>query len=73
MSAWAKKSEVKPGDTLVADGGFTCIEAGARLIVERRCYSSELYVRCALGSHSLDGHLNEASEYVGFTLAGTQA
>lgn len=31
---YAQSSEVKAGDTLIADSGFTCIKDGTHLIVE---------------------------------------
>ena len=53
---WARLSQLKPGDTVIADGGFTCIPDGARLQV---CEHAEggLCVPCAEGGHHLDGQL----------------
>jgi hypothetical protein len=67
MSSWAMRGEVREGDTLIADDGFTCIDAGARLLVERPLYRTDLFVACRCGRHFIDGQLNEAGEYVGFT------
>ena len=56
-----KMSEVKPGD-----GGFTCIEPGATLVV-----GEDLSVPCAVGKHFLDGQVDfdDGDTLVGLTLA----
>ena len=65
MVKWATEKSVVAGDRLIADDGFTCIESGTVLIVhEHEVYG--LHVLCSQGTHSLDGQLNEANEYVGF-------
>lgn len=57
---------VHPGDDLLADGCFTCIEAGTAVRVHRD-ERGELYVGCASGQHGLDGQLSEdGDDYVGF-------
>lgn len=72
---WAKLSEVKPGDILIADGGFTCIPEGARLTVRED--SDGLYVPCAGddadsghpiigGQHYLEGQADDGEHLVGF-------
>ncbi|HWT12265.1 MAG TPA: hypothetical protein VN231_05900 [Allosphingosinicella sp.] len=63
--AWAERAEVNPGDILIADGDFTCIDAGTRLTVERDLHSPDLYVRCSEGKHYLDGQLDDQGRYVG--------
>ena len=50
-------SDVKPGDILVADGGFTCIDEGAELTVCRG-HEDALYVACDDGRHYLDGQVS---------------
>ena len=57
---------VRPGDILIADGGFTCIQPGARLTVQRCDRLLELYVPCADGKHFIDGQLDEDGRFVGF-------
>jgi hypothetical protein len=59
-----KLADVKAGDVLIADAGFTCIEPDARLTVYNN--GSYLAVRCARGTHALDGQLNDKGELVGF-------
>jgi len=62
-----KFSDVKEGDVLVADGGFTCIRKGAELTVSSR-FSDGLFVPCDEGEHYLDGQLNyETGELIGFS------
>lgn len=43
--SWAKLSELKPGDKLIADGGFTCMRDGAIKVVLAEP-NGELYVFC---------------------------
>ena len=62
--------EVKIGDVLIADGGFTCIDEGQECMVRARTDHSgrrRLFVKCRQWSHGLDGQLDDAGEnYVGF-------
>lgn len=79
--AWAKFDQVKAGDVLIADGGFTCITEGRAC--EVKVDDKGLFVDCA-GSrftrppkdeakyrhqHYLDGQLDDGDLYIGFTLA----
>jgi hypothetical protein len=64
---WAHHDEVAIGDTLIADAGFTCLKAGDRRTV--RGDAEGLFVLCKSERHYLDGQLNEAGRYVGFTKA----
>lgn len=59
-----KLSDVKPGDVLIADGGFTCIASGAQLVV-----GEDLSVPCDEGKHSLDGQVcwDDGETLIGFT------
>lgn len=71
-AGWVLETEVKPGDILIADDGFTCLNAGQRctVSVSRKLHRlPELVVVCRDGSHFLDGQLDEQGRYVGFTLA----
>lgn len=61
---WAKLSEVKPGNILVADGGFPCVKDGARLIVGRD-EDGDLFVPCAEGPHLLDGQADDGETLIG--------
>ena len=67
---WAREDQVVAGDVLVADDGFTCIEADARLIVEQAPHG--LAVPCGEGLHYLDGQLDDEGRYVGFVKADAQ-
>jgi hypothetical protein len=58
-----KIETVKPGDTLIADGGFTCLKDGQHCQV--KVDADGLYVECTEGRHGLDGQLNEKDEVVG--------
>lgn len=74
---WAHESSCKVGDTVIADGGFTCIPEGTKCSV--MADKGGLYVMCQGDAddepvkgkarrhkHYLDGQLNEHGEYVGF-------
>lgn len=66
----ARLADLRPGDRVFCDEGFSCIPAGARRTVcadER----GELYVPCALHRHYLVGQAVDASGEV--TLAGMYA
>lgn len=63
---FAKIDEVKLGDVLIADGGFTCLRENEKLTVSEML-DGTLFVKCGHGIHALDGQLNEEGEYVGFT------
>ncbi len=65
-------AEVKAGDKLRADGGFTCLNDGQ--IVEVKQGHGELLVACRHGEHGLDGQINAAgTHYVGFFKAAADA
>lgn len=56
---------VAVGDELVADDGFTCLKAGARVTVSEE--GGCLFVSCISGKHFLDGQLDDGAEYIGFS------
>lgn len=68
MLNYAKENEIKAGDTVIADDGFTCIKDNARLKVNKD-KKSELYVKCGCGRHYLAGQLDDGDTYIGFTKA----
>jgi hypothetical protein len=49
-------SQIKPGDTLIADDGFDCLEHGQSVVVEAD--GDYLFVPCKCGRHGLDGQLD---------------
>ena len=66
-----KLSDLKPGDKLKADSGFSCIEPNAICIVQE--IDGRLFVKCTSGHHFLDGQTEPMDdphgEMVGFTYA----
>lgn len=62
----ATTDNVREGSIVIADGGFTCLEEGARLIV--RSEDGTLFVNCADGRHALDGQLDEGDDYIGLSV-----
>lgn len=63
-----KLSDLKAGDTLVADGGFDCLNLGQSCVVLRDA-DKRLYVSCSEGRHYLDGQVDHEDQetIVGFT------
>lgn len=49
-----KLSDVKVGDTIIADGGFTCMAPGLKVVAED---DGGLFVSCDDGHHYLEGQL----------------
>jgi len=62
-----KLSDVKQGDVLIADGGFTCLKEGQRCAVQSD--SNGLFIPCNEGKHYLDGQVSfdNKGELVGLT------
>jgi hypothetical protein len=71
---WASLSALKPGDVLIADGGFTCIRANSRKmvtsekppirrfidwIISSPAYNHDLFVICDDSKHFHAGQLSE--------------
>lgn len=56
--------DVNPGDTLVCDGGFTCMGPGQRT-VERD--ADGLFIRCNNGEHYLEGEVGCDGYLIGLT------
>lgn len=66
---WARLSELKVGDNLVADSGFTCLREG--FVCKVFSDHGELYVSCNSGRHWLAGQLS-GDMLVGFWRQGRQ-
>lgn len=65
---WAFAKDVKVGDMLECDPGFTCMACGAKRCVKRegtRGGFSTLYIDCRDGKHFLEGQIGEDGELVG--------
>lgn len=63
-----KLSDLKPGDTVQVDDGFTCMIASLRVVQDDK--HGGLYVPCNDGNHLLDGQRREDGELVGITWPG---
>ena len=61
---WAKLSELKPGDILIPDGGFTCMKEGARMKVIQD-HDGSLFLPCNCGGHALVGQADDGEHLVG--------
>lgn len=63
----ATEAATDVGTSLVADGGFTCLVEG-EVVKVRADALKHLYVPCSKGRHYLNGQLNDAGEYAGFSI-----
>lgn len=69
--AYATVEGTRAGDVLEADGDFTCIRKGAKLVVEEK--DGYLSVPCRHGGHDLAGQISSedgTSFYMGLYPAG---
>ena len=67
---YANFNEVKEGDKLVADGGFTCLKQGQVGTVVRTG-TGDLAIPCDNGHHTLDGQVDdEGAVILGLSLHG---
>lgn len=57
-------NDLKPGDVIKIDGGFTCAGEGYRVVKKD---SHGLYFQCRDGQHYLDGQENEDGSLVGIS------
>lgn len=60
---WAKLSELKVGDKLEADGGFTCMNKGQVFDVQRE--GARLFIACREEYHDLQGQADDGEHLVG--------
>lgn len=72
FSSFALLADVKAGDVLIADGGFTCLNDGDHCTVMKDD-KDELFVCCAAGKHYLDGQLDDDGRLVGLWPAADEA
>lgn len=70
-TARLKLRDIKPGDRLVADAGFSCLRAGESYAVRSADNASGLFINCDHGRHYLDGQRNDAGEIVGLSRAAS--
>lgn len=47
-----KLEDLKPGDRILLDDGFTCVSEG---VYEVKSMEGRLYFDCSMGEHYLDG------------------
>ena len=52
----AKLKELKAGDVVYTDAGFTCLDAGKHHVHEDE---DGLYIKCDEGRHYLEGQIND--------------
>jgi hypothetical protein len=64
MDMETKLIDLKEGDKLVADGGFTCLNEG-QIVEVKKDAAGELYVPCRSGRHALDGQTDDGETLVG--------
>ena len=59
---WAKLSELKEGDKLIADGDFTCLRSAGSVKIKKD--HAGFYFECSEGQHYLDGQLDDDGEHL---------
>ena len=59
-----KYQDLKPGDTVILDGGFTCHPPGPVTVKEG---TEGLYFDCASGQHFIDGQKDEDGTLIGLS------
>jgi len=52
----AHLDKLKPGDVLIPDSGFDCMDEGKPVLVHTTA-TGELWVPCSSGKHKLEGQL----------------
>lgn len=62
-NAYAKLSELKEGDFVLIDGGFSCLSQGKAQV--RADDSGRLFIPCSSGNHYLDGQADDGEHCVG--------
>jgi hypothetical protein len=63
--SYSKIFAIRPGDRMVAYGGFACVAAGAVVTIETD--AGGLFFRCADGRHYLESQVDERGECLGLT------
>jgi len=61
-----KMSDLKPGDKLKADGGFSCLKLGEIRTVQSA--EDGLFITCNKGRHYLNGQTDETGKLIGLDL-----
>lgn len=59
-----KLSDLKEGDVLRCDAGFTCIEKNSLAVVNKDD-KGKLWIACRSGRHYLDGQEDKNGELIG--------
>jgi hypothetical protein len=65
VAEWANSDNVKAGDKLVTDGGFTCITGDKVVIIQED--DKGLYFECAAGKHYIDGQEDDDGSLIGLS------
>lgn len=60
---YAKLQELKVGDAIELDGGFTCAKAGTKIVKQNE--RGELYFPCKGGRHMLVGQADDGIHCIG--------
>lgn len=57
--------EIKAGDIVEADAGFTCLSQGRHLV---QSSDSGLFISCSNGKHFIDGQVDDDGTVIGLKL-----
>lgn len=61
---YAQEDTVVPGDILMVDDGFNCMEPGMETVFSD---GLGMYIHCSRGNHYISGQLDEKGFYVGLS------
>lgn len=61
--SYAKLSEVKAGDILETDEGFTCVPKGTHLVMKHPQLG--YFINCTKGQHYIDGQADDGETLIG--------
>jgi len=59
-----KLENLKAGDTVILDGGFTCVDAGPTVLYSE---DGDLYFMCKEGGHMVAGQIGHDDHLVGIS------
>ena len=59
-----KYEDIKVGDKLVVDAGFTCLNPGVHVVEKDE---DGLFIKCICGHHYLDGQIGSEGQLIGLS------
>lgn len=63
--AYLKLSDAKPGQKIICDGGFTCMDNFETARLARDLTTGDLYFICIDGTHYISGQADDGEHCIG--------